>query len=201
MDFQIAYTDEEITPWGGMALMKKMMECAKTEDMLQSLGLPQPGSNRGYRPEQIVKSFWVSIWCGANRFMHTEVTRQDEVIRKIFGWKRMCAQDVYKRYFEKFTQGMNQGIFMGMYRWFFNQLRFDNYTLDLAPTVVTRYGQQEGVKTGYNPKKPGRDRITRCLRLYLIVEWWQTCGCAAAIHIRRAICFHFWHNYKFQGLT
>lgn len=156
MDFQIAYTDKEITPWGGMALMKKMLDCARTEDMLQSLELPQPGSNRGYKTEQILTSFWVSIWCGANRFMHTEVTRQDEVIRKIFGWKRMCGQDVYKRYFEKFTQSMNQQIFTGMYRWFFNQLKFDNYTLDLDSTVMTRYGQQEGVKTGYNPQKPGR---------------------------------------------
>ncbi len=47
MDFQIAYTDKEITPWGGMALMKQVMYLAKTEDMLKSLKLPQPGSNGG----------------------------------------------------------------------------------------------------------------------------------------------------------
>jgi len=26
MDFEIAYTDKEITPWGGMVLLKKMLE-------------------------------------------------------------------------------------------------------------------------------------------------------------------------------
>jgi len=26
MDFEIGFTDKDITPWGGMSLMKKMME-------------------------------------------------------------------------------------------------------------------------------------------------------------------------------
>ena len=26
MDFEISFTDKDITPWGGMALMKKMRE-------------------------------------------------------------------------------------------------------------------------------------------------------------------------------
>ncbi|WP_187647223.1 hypothetical protein [Nitrosophilus labii] len=29
-------------------------------------------------------------------------------------------------------------------------------TIDLDSTVITRYGNQEGAKVGYNPKKPGR---------------------------------------------
>ena len=89
MDFQIGFTDKEITPWGGMALMKQMMDHWDMDGVLSSLGLPAPGSNRGYKPEGIIKSFFVSVWCGANRFMHTEVTRQDEVIRRIYGWERI----------------------------------------------------------------------------------------------------------------
>ena len=41
--------------------------------------LPQPGSNRGYRPEQLITQFMLSVWCGANRFEHGEVTRHDPV--------------------------------------------------------------------------------------------------------------------------
>jgi len=26
MDFELAFTDKEITPWGGMALMKRMLD-------------------------------------------------------------------------------------------------------------------------------------------------------------------------------
>jgi hypothetical protein len=111
MDFEIGFTDKEITPWGGMALMKRMLDRSKIDDLIASLGISAPGSNRGYYPEQIIKSFLVSVWCGANRFMHTEVTRQDEVIGRIFGWKRICGQDTYRRFFGKFTQGMNQRVF------------------------------------------------------------------------------------------
>jgi Transposase DDE domain group 1 len=156
MDFQIGFTDKEITPWGGMALMKKMLEQARVEDFLKVLELPQPGSNRGYDPVQIIKGFWVSVWCGANRFLQSEVTGQDVVVREIFGWRRVCGQDTYKRFFRKFTQGMNQRIFTLMYQWFFRGFRLDNYTLDVDSSVLTRYGDQEGAQWGYNPTRRGR---------------------------------------------
>lgn len=51
---------------------------------------------------------------------------------------------------------MNQQIFIDLYSWFFQQIHFDNYTLHVDSSVITRYGQQEGSKKGYNPKKPPR---------------------------------------------
>jgi hypothetical protein len=42
---------------------------------------------------------------------------------------------------------------MPLFRWFFHQILFDNLTLDIDSTVVTRYGDQDGA---YNPNKPGR---------------------------------------------
>ena len=156
MDFQIGFTDKEITPWGGMALMKKMLDRSGIDDLLSALDLPAPGSNRGYKAEQIIRSFLVCVWCGANRFLHTEVTRQDAVIRQIFGWERICGQDTYKRFFGRFTQSMNQRVFTLMYQWFFQGLQFDNYTLDVDSSVLTRYGDQEGSRLCYNAKKPGR---------------------------------------------
>lgn len=51
---------------------------------------------------------------------------------------------------------MNQRIFTLIYQWFFQGLQFDNYTLDVDSSVLTRYGDQEGARLGYNPKKPGR---------------------------------------------
>jgi len=88
--------------------------------------------------------------------MHTEVTRHDEALKKIFGWKRTPAQDVYKRYFAKFSQATNQRVSDHFYSWIFNSVQFDNYTLDCDSSVLTRYGEQQGAKRGYNPHKPGR---------------------------------------------
>ena len=48
-------------------------------------------------------------------------------------------------------------FFIDLYSWFFEQLQFDNYTLDVDSSVITRYGEQEGSKKGYNPAKRGRN--------------------------------------------
>ena len=47
-------------------------------------------------------------------------------------------------------------MFPELNRWFFDQIKFDNYTLDVDSSVITRYGVPEGGHKGYNPKKPGR---------------------------------------------
>jgi hypothetical protein len=154
--WKIEFTDKELTAWGGIALMKKLIEKTGINNALSSLPLPRQGSNRGYDPIQLINHFWVSIWCGANRFEHLEITRFDHVIQELFGWKRMAGHKAFQRYFRKFTQGISQGVFPGLYRWFFQQLLFDNFTLDLDSTVMTRYGEQEGAAVGYNPTKRGR---------------------------------------------
>ncbi|MDA8390025.1 MAG: hypothetical protein M0Z76_04720 [Gammaproteobacteria bacterium] len=75
MGFELRFTDKEITAWGGMGLMKRMLDHLHFDEALQRSSLPQPGSNRGYRPEQLITQFMLSVWCGANRFEHGEVTR------------------------------------------------------------------------------------------------------------------------------
>lgn len=156
-EVKIQYTDKCITPWGGMSLLKNMLNQINFEGIISDVPcLPQPCSNRGYKPYTIIESFITSVWCGANRFLHTEITRQDHVLSEIFGWGRTPAQDVYKRYFGKFSQSINTEVFNYIYKWFFSQLTFDNYTIDFDSTVITRYGEQEGAKRGYNPCKPGR---------------------------------------------
>jgi hypothetical protein len=154
---KIEFTDKELTPWGGMVLLKNMLSQTELKQFLKTCSfLPQPGSNRGYRPEEIIESFIVSVWCGSNRFLHTEILRQDTPLRRIFDWRRTPGQDVYKRYFGKFTQKTNHRFFNSLYRWYFEQLQFSNYTIDFDSTVMTRYGDQEGAKRGYNPTKRGR---------------------------------------------
>ena len=115
----------------------------------QACGLPQPGSNRGYAPIQLLLQFMLSVWCGANRFEHTEVTRHDTVLKRLFGFGRMANFKAIMRLFGKFDQGTNLQVFGKLYRWFFSNLHVDGLTLDLDSTVMTRYGQQEGAVRGY----------------------------------------------------
>ena len=139
-----------------MILFREMLNRIKFASILNDLELPIQGSNRGYSPEQLITNFLVSVWCGANNFEHLEVTRHDEVIREIFDWQSMPGHRSFKRYFQKFNQCTNNRVFTKFYQWFFSNLHFDNYTLDFDSSVITRYGEQQGAKKGYNSKKPGR---------------------------------------------
>jgi hypothetical protein len=157
MEFDVSYTDKEITPWGGTVFLKQMLDKIGFRELIESnVDLPVSGSNRGYKTSTIVEGFITSIWCGANRFLHTEVTRHDNALGKIFDWKRTPGQDTYKRFFSKFNQAMNQSVSDNLYSWIFDNFKFDNFTLDIDSSVITRYGEQEGSKKGYNPKKRGR---------------------------------------------
>lgn len=100
MEFDISYTSKEITPWGGIVFLKQMLDKIGFRALIdKNNDLPQSGSNRGYKTSTIIEAFITSIWCGANRFLHTEVTRHDAALGKIFGWQNTPGQDVYKRFF------------------------------------------------------------------------------------------------------
>lgn len=200
-DLQLSFTDKEITPWGGLALMNRLLKKMRFREALQAAGLPLQGSNRGYAPEQLIEQFLIGVWCGANRFEHMEVTRQDEAIRQIFGYERMAGHKAFMRHFGKFTQGTNQRVFGHLYRWFYEQLSFDNFTLDMDSTVMSRYGNQEGARRGYNPHKPGRATpIIRCWRLWLIAGWWPTAGSEQEMHIQQTTSMVFlvilWRSFQ-----
>ena len=98
MEFDISYTNKEVTPWGGMVFLRQMLQKIGFRELIEkNVDLPQPRSNRGYETATIIESFITSIWCGANRFLHTEVTRHEEVLGKIFNWKATPGQDTYKK--------------------------------------------------------------------------------------------------------
>ena len=181
MEFDISYTSKEITPWGGMVFLKQMLQKIGFRELIENNpDLPVSGSNRGYKISTIIEGFITSIWCGANRFLHTEVTRHDATLGKIFDWKNTPGQDTYKRFFSKFTQGTNQKVSDYFYSWFFDNVQLNNYTLDIDSSVMTRYGEQEGAKKGYNPSKKGRAShhplIAFIADIKLVANMWLRCG-------------------------
>jgi hypothetical protein len=87
-----------------MALMKRMLEHMGFDGALSAARLPQPGSNRGYAPEQLITQFMLSVWCGANRFEHGEVTRHEPVLKRIFRLERMPNFKAVMRLFRRFSR-------------------------------------------------------------------------------------------------
>ena len=155
-DCDIKFVNKEITPFGGLSLFFKMLEKCRFDEHLEQSGLPVQGSNRGYKPLQLILGLFAGVWCGASCFGHLDVVRYDTALCKLLGWERGADHRAYQRYFNKFSQAVNQHVFGKLFSWFFSELMFDNYTLDFDSTVIVREGNQEGAVKGYNPKRPGR---------------------------------------------
>jgi hypothetical protein len=68
MHTDIQFIEQELTSWGGVAILKKMIDKSGFSSFLKSLSLPKQGSNRGYPPEQLFLQFMSSVWCGAERY-------------------------------------------------------------------------------------------------------------------------------------
>ena len=83
VNLPIEYSDKSVTPFGGMAVMKRFLDQVGIREKLSALDLPEPGSNRGYSSEQIIESFWLNVWTGASRYVHCNWLREDQVIHDI----------------------------------------------------------------------------------------------------------------------
>lgn len=155
--FEIKFTSREISAWGGLALMKRMLDSMNFRRAALQWDLPQPGSNRGYPPVQLIEQLLVSIWCGACRFTHLEVTRLDSTLTRLYGWTRVAGHKAIVRLFGRFDMLRHERVQASVYRWFFDTVStLPSITLDMDSTVITRHGQQQGAARGYNPNKRGR---------------------------------------------
>ena len=97
------FTDKKISPWGGIRLVQELYERCGLKQIIRSLPLKAPGSNRGYCPYDMVEGFMTSVILGAKRLSHSGILRHDEVIREIFGWnKGMASQSTFSRFFSKY---------------------------------------------------------------------------------------------------
>ncbi len=155
--FDVKFTSREVSAWGGLALLKRMLDGLGFKAAMQSWDLPQPGSNRGYAPEQLIEQMIVSIWCGAARFVHADITRLDSTLIRLFGWSKAAGHKAIVRLFQRFDQMSATRVQMSSYQWLFNKLGLGPVTLDVDSSVLTRWGSQiEGGAKGYNPKNRGR---------------------------------------------
>jgi DNA-directed RNA polymerase subunit N (RpoN/RPB10) len=174
-----------------MKEMKMLIDKTGILHKLSALGMPEGKSNNSIDPISIIESFWVSIWIGCFRFSHTAVVRLDQVLVQIFGWKRVASATTFGRFFKKFTPSMNHQLFIELYSWWFEQLQFDNYTLDVDSSVITRYGEQQGAKKGYNPAKRGRNSHHPLFAfvndIRMVVNCWNRSGNTSSSNN----CIHF----------
>jgi hypothetical protein len=176
------FTNRKVSPWGGIKYLQQTYVKSGMKEVLGTLDLPKPGSNRGLDPVEIVEGFITSVVLGAQRINHVDWLRADQVIKEIFGWKKdMASASTLSRFFKKFDLERNDRVFVELMReWFSRIATPERMTLDIDSTVVTRYGNQEMASVGYNPQKQGRNShhpiLAFAAETKMIVNAWMRSG-------------------------
>ena len=175
------FTDKQYTAWGGLRVLEEMLRRVRFSDALGQSQLPQPGSNRGFDPVEVMQSFLVSVWVGGTRFAHTALLRFDQALRQIFGLSQVPSTSTFTRFFRRFRRKQVDQVFGYLAGWFWEQLQPMTLTLDLDSTVLTRYGrQQEGSVRGYNPSRRGKPcqhpLLAFASEVRMVVHAWMRAG-------------------------
>ena len=68
----LKFVNKEITPFGGLSLFFKMLEKCHFEEHVMQRDIPLQGSNRGYKPIQLILGLFAGVWCGASCFGHLD---------------------------------------------------------------------------------------------------------------------------------
>lgn len=151
-----SFTDKRFTAWGGLRIFEEMLRSLGWAQALAQVPLPEPGSNRGINPVLMVEGFLVTIWTGGGRFAHTALVRFDEALRAIFGLDHVASVSTFTRFFRRFRQKQVEEVFGQLFGWLWQRVRGGTWTVDLDSSVLTRYGEQEGSRLGYNPWHRGK---------------------------------------------
>ncbi len=160
---KIQFTNKPITAWGGLAtIVAKLMEVLEFRSWVEStLPIEEKSNNAKGVYEKVLATF-LTVLSGGERFSHLSWWSHGiEAIKKAFAvewlprasstltrfWGKISTRSLA----EKLTEAARR-LAITIIEW--EGIKKDNLNLDSS--VLIRYGNQEGAKRGYNPKKRGR---------------------------------------------
>ena len=101
---EIAFTDQPITGWGGLAVVARFFEVIGIRGVLAK-ALPDGRTSPNQVPVvDMVMALLVTILMGGRRFSHVERFRSDPVLPKMFDLSRTASAMTITRYFGGFTK-------------------------------------------------------------------------------------------------
>ena len=186
---RITFTKKKMTAYGGFALIAAFFERIGFAEMIEkAMPIAECSPNSmGIYGKAI--AFVAMVYAGADRFSHLVYLGNKEVLTKIFGVKRLPdAATTLTRMFNKLKTIKTADVLSRNVWAYLTQLipwetiREDWLTFDSS--VLTRYGEQEGAKRGYNPAKHGRPSHNPLLaflnRSKYVIHLWNHSGNVAS---------------------
>jgi hypothetical protein len=160
---KIEFTNKPITAWGGLAaIVAKLLEVLEFRPWVESTIPIEERSNNAKGVYEKVLATFLTVLSGGERFSHLSWWSHGiEAIKKAFAvewlprasstltrfWGKISTQSLA----EKLGEAARQ-LAITIIGW--QGIIEDNLNLDSS--VLIRYGNQQGAKRGYNPKKRGR---------------------------------------------
>jgi len=157
----VEFTTKKITAYGGFSLLASFFERIKLREFLEEAIPIKERSPNSVGIYSKLLAYILMIYAGGNRFSHLLYLGCQTILSKLFAAGRLpLAATTISRLFKK-IQTMKEVEKMSEKLWEYlsklvpwQEVKEDWLTFD--STVIERYGRQEGVKRGYNPKKKGR---------------------------------------------
>ena len=160
---KIQFTNKPITAWGGLAtIVAKLLEVLGFRSWVESVIPIEETSNNAKGVYEKALATFLTVLSGGERFSHLSWWSHGiETIKKAFAvewlprasstltrfWGKICTHSLA----EKLGEAARQ-FAITIIGW--QGILEDNVNLDSS--VLIRYGNQQGAKRGYNPKKRGR---------------------------------------------
>lgn len=154
-----SFDDPHLTHFGGMVLMQRFCKHLDLRRRLQrSVRLPH--AHGDYLPTDLILALLFAIIAGLRRLNKTEVLQYNGTFLSLLGLRQFPEQSTLRRFLKRLPPATIRHLVR-----VHDQLRRDLFTLphpssslifDIDSVVLTLYGQQEGARIGYNPKKHGR---------------------------------------------
>jgi hypothetical protein len=151
-------TPRAVTPFGGLSVFIAFLQKIGYRQQVSEHLPVHLKSPNAIDPGETFTAFLLSVVAGARRFAHTALLRADRSLHALLGIERFPTDDTIRNLFKRFHQGLVVHFYEPLWAWQLARVskRVGGYSLDLDSTVFERYGEQEGVKRGYNPRKHGR---------------------------------------------
>jgi Transposase DDE domain group 1 len=180
-------TCRAVTPLGGVAVFVAFLhKLGFVDQVRQHMPIAWRSRNQ-IEPTATFLAFLVAVLAGARRFAHTSWLRGDRALHALLGMSRFPIDDTIRNLFRRFGMGDIHRLFDPLFQWQMERLPqpSQGYSLDLDSTVFQRYGKQEGVLKGHNPRKRGRPSHHPLLAVlaeahFILHGWLRSGNCGAA---------------------
>jgi len=185
----IEFTGKKITAYGGFSLLALFFERIKLKEHIEKTIPIQETSPNGKGIYSKILAYILMVYAGGNRFSHLLYLGCQEVLCQLFAAGSLpLAATTLTRYFKKIgTMRAVESLSAGLWDYLSELIPWgaigeDWLTFD--STVLERYGHQEGVRKGYNPKKKGRGSHSPLIaflnRSKYVVHLWNRPGNVAS---------------------